>query len=68
VGLDHRSQAASHTKGLTKPVEWFQIYLDLDDVERDIDMMVVALRLDRAGLFRIANQWRSVLDLLTVSY
>ena len=53
---------ASHAKGCTKPEEWFQIYQDLDDIERDMGQMFAALRLDRAALFRIYHQWRSVMD------
>lgn len=50
---------ASHAKGCTTPEEWFQIYQDLDDIERDMGQMFTALRLDRAGLFRIYHQWRT---------
>jgi hypothetical protein len=42
--------------------EWFQVYLDLCDVERDCDQMVGRLRLDRTLLFRIYHQILPVRD------
>lgn len=36
--------------------EWWQLYQDLTDVERDCDHMVGRLCLDRALLFRIYHQ------------
>lgn len=44
------------------PEEWFALYQDLGDVERDLDQMVGRLRLDRPLLFNVYHRIFAVQD------
>ncbi len=54
--------APTQAKGHATPEEWYQIYQDLDDLERDLDQMVGSLRLDRASLFRVYHRVQVIRD------
>ena len=54
--------APSHAEGHATPEEWFQVYQDLDDVDRDLDQMVGSLRLDRSLLFNVYHRFQVIRD------
>ena len=41
---------------MTSPEQWVDLYLTIDDIERDYEQMVMRLRLDRTILFRTYHQ------------